>query len=93
MLGQGYQAIVRRLRHDDVDLVIKSPHPNPLLAWFGRRSIRREAEIYARLDGVAGVPKSYGLAAGEHLALEFVDGPTLRASAASLGNREQFFDR
>jgi len=42
--------------------VVKSPHPNPVLAWFGRRAIRREAAVYARLAGIAGVPRSFGLA-------------------------------
>ena len=85
--------MVRRLSSRAGELVVKSPHSNPLLAWFGRRAIRREALVYARLQGVDGVPRSFGLAAGEHLVLEHIDGPTLRESGAGLADRERFFDR
>ncbi len=70
-------------------LVVKSPHPNPVLSWLGRRAIRREAGIYARLNGIAGIPQSYGLADGRHLALEHISGSTLRQ--AELADRERFF--
>lgn len=39
------------------------------------------------------MPRSFGLAAAEHLALEHIDGPTLRQAAASLNDRERFFER
>ena len=83
--------MVRRLESPAGPLVVKSPHPNPLLAWFGRRAIRREARVYERLSGVPGVPQAHGLAAGDHLALGLVAGPTLRRAAGELGNREQYF--
>ena len=91
IVGHGYQAIVRRLQSADGELVVKSPHPNPLLAWFGRRAIRREARVYDQLRNVPGIPRSLGLADSEHLALEYVPGPTLRAAASSLADRERFF--
>ena len=84
---------MRQLTSSAGELVIKSPHPNPFLAWFGRRSIRREAEAYDRLGGVDGIPRSFGLAGAEHLVLEHVTGPTLRQAAANLKNRDRFFAR
>lgn len=93
VIGHGYQAIVRRIESSVGELVVKSPHPNPFLALFGRRAIRREARAYDRLHGVAGVPRSFGLAASEHLVLERVSGPTLRQAAAGLEDRARFFDR
>lgn len=93
MIGRGYQAVVRQLTSDVGELVVKSPHRNALLAWFGRRSIQREAEVYDCLDGVTGVPRSYGLADSEHLVLEHVAGPTLRTASAVLENRGRFFDQ
>lgn len=92
-IGHGYQAIVRRLDGEAAELVVKSPHPNPFLGWFGRRAILREAQVYERLSGIAGVPRSFGLAAASHLVLEHVEGPTLRQSAATLEDRERFFAR
>jgi predicted Ser/Thr protein kinase len=91
IVGHGYQAIVRRLGSDDGELVVKSPHPNRLLAWFGRRAIRREARVYDHLRNVPGVPRSFGLADSEHLVLEYVPGPTLRTAASELADRERFF--
>ena len=84
---------MRRLSGPSVELVVKSPHPNALLGWFGRRAIQHEAQVYERLGNIEGVPRSFGLAASAHLVLEHVDGTTLRQAAAGLENRERFFDR
>jgi serine/threonine protein kinase len=84
---------VRQLPSAAGELVVKSPHPNPFLAWFGRRAIRREARVYARLTGIPGVPASFGLARGDHLVLAHVEGSTLRQAAHTLENRERFFAR
>lgn len=84
---------MRQLSSSSGELVVKSPHPNGLLAWFGRRAIRREAGVYARLAGIPGVPACLGLARGDHLVLAHVSGPTLRKAAHSLGDRERFFAR
>ena len=52
--------------------------------------IRREYAVYRRLDGVAGVPRCFGLR-DDRLLLEFVDGRPLRLSADELPDRERFF--
>jgi predicted Ser/Thr protein kinase len=94
IIGQGYQAVVRRISSEFGEFVVKSPHPNnPLLALFGRRAISREALVYERLDGIQGIPRSFGLAASKHLVLEHVNGMTLRGAASALADRERFFDR
>jgi serine/threonine protein kinase len=93
VIGHGYQAIVRQLTSDVGELVVKSPHPNPFLGWFGRRAIQRESKAYERLLGIAGIPRSYGMADSKHLVLEHVRGPTLRIVAADLDDRESFFAR
>jgi hypothetical protein len=84
---------VRQLSSSSGELVVKSPHSNRFLAWFGRRAIRREASVYSRLAGIAGVPACFGLARGDHLVLAHVQGPMLRQAAHSLVNRERFFVR
>lgn len=73
--------------------MVKSPHSNPFLAWFGRSAIQREARIYQQLEGVPGVPASHGLANRDHLVLECIDGPTLRIAALELADRESFYSR
>lgn len=84
---------MRQLESRAGELVVKSPHPNPLLAWFGRRAIRREARVYDRLQGTSGVPRSFGLAASEHLVLERIPGSTLKRLPAELEDRDRFFAR
>jgi predicted Ser/Thr protein kinase len=91
VVGRGYQAVVRQLSSEAGDLVVKSPHPNSFLAWFGRRTIRREARAYERLAGIPGIPACFGLARAEHLVLAHVAGSTLRQ--AVLRDRERFFAR
>jgi serine/threonine protein kinase len=85
--------VVRQLSSAIGELVVKSPHPNAFLAAFGRRAIRREAGVYARLDDIAGIPRTFGLAGGEHLVLEHVAGPTLRQAVTGLEDAERFFAR
>jgi len=93
VIGHGYQAIVRELASPAGRLVIKSPHSNAFLAWFGNGAIRREAQVYDRLAGIPGIPRSYGLVSNRHLVLEHIDGPTLRSAASKLTDRERFFAR
>lgn len=82
---------MRRISSASGELVVKSPHPNPLLARLGRHAIRREARVYDRLQGIEGVPRSFGLARSEHLVLEHVEGPTLKQAQDDLVDRDRFF--
>ena len=42
--------------------------------WYGRWQIRREASIYRRLSGIAGVPRYYGRIGKNAMAIEFIQG-------------------
>lgn len=84
---------MRQVTSNVGELVVKSPHPNRFLAWFGRHTIQREAKAYERLNGITGIPRSFGMAGSKHLVLEHVPGPTLRVAAANLDDREAFFQR
>jgi len=42
--------------------------------WYGRWQIRREASIYRRLSGIAGVPRYYGRIGKNAMAIEYVEG-------------------
>jgi len=42
--------------------------------WYGRWQIRREASIYRRLSGIAGVPRYYGRIGKNAMAIEFIPG-------------------
>jgi serine/threonine protein kinase len=91
-LGSGYQASVHLYRTSAGDIVVKRPHRGPL-GFVWRWLLRREHAVYQRLDGIAGIPRSFGLVGGELLALEFVAGPSLREHEQRLADREAFFAR
>lgn len=91
-LGSGYQASVHLYRTSGGDVVVKQPHRGPL-GFVWRWLLRREHAVYERLEGIAGIPRSFGLVGGELLALEFVSGPSLREHEHRLADREAFFAR
>jgi serine/threonine protein kinase len=93
LLGRGYQASVYQYNTPAGALVVKSPHESRWLGWLWRYLIRREDSVYARLRGVPGVPRSFGLIDGRHLVLEHIAGPSLRQHEARLHDREQFFEQ
>lgn len=91
VLGSGYQAIVELYSTPAGEAVVKTPHPTGLLGPLFRRLLRREHAVYEKLAGVPGVPRTYGLIDGEHLALEYIAGPSLRAHERELADRAGFF--
>jgi len=89
-LGSGYQASVHRYRTSAGDVVVKQPHRTGLLSALWRWLLRREHAVYERLNGIVGIPRSFGLV-GDSLALEYVAGPSLRENEARLVDRDAFF--
>jgi len=93
LLGEGYQAQIRRISIPAGEVVVKSSRRNKIFTLLARRAIRREYAAYQRLAGIAGIPKLHGLIAGDQLVLEFIDGPPMRTQADSLADRDRFFAR
>jgi predicted Ser/Thr protein kinase len=89
-LGSGYQASVQVYETSSGAVVVKQPHAGGPLGSLWRSLLRREAAVYARLRGIAGIPRSFGLV-GDGLALEHIAGPSLREHEPQIGNREAFF--
>ena len=90
-LGSGYQASVHVYATSVGDVVVKTPHHGGPLAGLWRLLLRREQSVYARLGAIAGIPRSFGLVDGRHLALEYVAGPSLRDHEARIADRGAFF--
>jgi predicted Ser/Thr protein kinase len=88
-LGSGYQASVHLYETSAGSVVVKTPHRGPLGAIW-RSLLRREAAVYARLGGIAGIPRSFG-AVGDGLALEHIAGPSLREHERQIADRDVFF--
>jgi predicted Ser/Thr protein kinase len=91
-LGSGYQASAHLYDTSAGAVVVKTPHRGALAALW-RALLRREHAVYRRLDRIAGIPRSFGLVGGEHLALEYIAGPSLREYEAQIEDREAFFAR
>lgn len=90
-LGSGYQASAHAYRTSAGDVVVKKPHRGGPLGWLWRALLRREQAVYERLEGIPGIPRSFGLVGNEYLALELVEGPSLREHEQRLADREAFF--
>jgi predicted Ser/Thr protein kinase len=89
LLGRGYQAAIYLWGSGDFRLVIKAA-----TGWWPLRLVRqwmlhREYRAYRLLEGVAGVPRCYGLLAGRYLVLEFVPGQPRHEAA--IADRPAFF--
>jgi len=91
VLGRGYQATVELYSTPEGDVVVKKAHGTGPLGPLYRHLLRREHAVYQQLAGVPGVPRTYGLIAGEHLALEYIPGPSLRSHERELADRAGFF--
>lgn len=90
-LGAGYQATVRLHEGPYGKLIVKSAVRKGLRSRAAKISIVREHAAYERLRGVEGVPASHGLVDGEHLVLDYIEGPSLRAYERQIRDRERFF--
>jgi predicted Ser/Thr protein kinase len=91
-LGSGYQASAQLYETSAGPIVVKQPHLGGPLGSLWRSLLRREAAVYARLRGIAGIPRSFGLV-GDGLALEHIAGPSLREHEPSIADREAFFTK
>lgn len=95
LLSSGYQGVVYKVPagpdHPGTEhLIVKQAMGSAPVRAFRRWMIRREYRVYQRLEGVAGVPRCFGLH-GDSLLLEFIDGEPLRLSAGELQDRDGFF--
>ena len=91
VLGSGYQAIVELYSTPAGPVVVKKAHGSGPFGALYRHLLRREHAVYEQLAGVPGVPRTYGLVDDEHLALEYIAGPSLRTHERELKDRAGFF--
>ena len=89
----GYQASIRIYQGPAGDFAIKEPSGSWLRGTISRAAIRREADVYRRLQGIPGIPTCFGCLDDRYLVLEHVPGDTLQALQDELANRDKFFKR
>ena len=87
----GYQASIRIYQGPAGDFAIKVPSGWGLLRTLSKTAIRRESDIYRRLQGIPGIPTCFGCLDDRYLVLEHIPGDTLHALENELMNREKFF--
>ncbi|RMF74454.1 MAG: hypothetical protein D6738_06300 [Acidobacteria bacterium] len=75
------KAEIRAERRAGIDVIVKdyAARPWPIRAFYGRPTLRREARVYGRLAGVAGIPRCLGLEGRDALVIERVPGRPLSA--------------
>ena len=88
--SNGYQGQVYLYKGKTQQLILKAPKQGGVFGPIGRAMIRREYKVYARLSGVCGVPKCYGILDERYLVLEFIDGVSIRD--ATINNHKVFFE-
>ena len=92
LTNQGHQGIAFKVLVDGQSFLIKRTNK---IGFFTRRVsehfIQHEYKIYQRLEGIAGIPKCYGLSDDGSLILEYIDGDSYREKEYILENRDQFF--
>ena len=92
LTNQGHQGIAFKVLVDGQSFLIKRTNK---IGVFTRRVsehfIQHEYKIYQRLEGIADIPKCYGLSEDGSLILEYIDGDSYREKEYTLENRDQFF--
>ncbi|HEX5055936.1 MAG TPA: hypothetical protein VFX02_05510 [Gammaproteobacteria bacterium] len=91
VLSGGYQGTVLHYQEDEFRLVVKVPPRSPWQRPLLIRTLRHEYRVYQKLDGLAGVPRCYGLLDGCFLVLEYIDGHSLRGGGV-IADRARFFE-
>ncbi len=90
-LSNGYQGAVYLYESPFGPRIIKEALGSGLQYRVGRAMLNREFEAYRRLQGVAGVPRCFGLLDDRFLVLEFVKGEGLRHVHFDERQRDAFF--
>jgi predicted Ser/Thr protein kinase len=90
VLSGGYQGTVLYYGEGELRLVVKVPPSSPWQRPLLIQTLRHEYRVYRKLEGLAGVPRCYGLLDGRFLVLEYIDGLSLRDGA--IGDRVRFFE-
>jgi len=87
--GRGYQGSIHTGCAGGHKILVKSAAGNGITAWLNRWMLRREYDMYRRLEGISGIPHCYGFFLDRHLVLEHVDAQTMRQT--TITDRDAFF--
>ena len=92
LTNQGHQGIAFKVLVDGQSFLIKRTNKiGALTRHVSEYFIQHEYKIYQKLEGIAGIPKCYGLSDDGSLIIEYIDGNSYREKEYILENRDQFF--
>ena len=89
ILAVSNQGTILHYQRDGLDLIVKSAMGRGLVRKARARTLIREHQAYLRMDGLAGVPRCYGMIDGHYLVIEFIHGVSYRE--ATWANRDRWF--
>ena len=89
VLATSNQGTILLYRNVGVEFVVKAAMGTGAVRKARQATLVRECKAYARLRGLAGVPKCYGLVAQRYLVLEYVRGTPYRG--ARFEDRDAWF--
>jgi len=90
VLERSNQGTVLLYREDGREFVVKAAMGRGMALRTRQATLQREWRAYRSLEGVPGVPRCYGMAAGRYLVLEYVHGTPYRD--AEFADRDAWFD-
>ncbi len=91
LLSRGYQGEVYLTCSGAQRLVTKKAMGVFPVRIIREYMLRREYSIYQRLEGIAGVPRCFGLHDGKLLVLEYIESQSFRESGRPPKDRQRFF--
>jgi len=90
VLAVSNQGTVLHYQLEGQDLVVKTAMGKGLVRSARKRTLLREYQAYLRMEGIAGIPRCYGMLDERFLVIEFIRGTPYRD--ASWINRDRWFE-
>lgn len=91
ILATSNQGTLLLYQQSGLECVIKTAMGTGTLRRARQATLQREANAYARLDGLWGIPRCLGMVDERYLVLEYIAGTTYRD--AVIDDRQAWFDR
>jgi len=90
ILAVSNQGTVLHYQQDGLDLIVKTAMGKGLVRSARKRTLLREYRAYQRMEGLAGIPRCYGMLDERFLVIEFIRGMPYRN--ATWTDRDRWFE-
>ena len=89
VLAVSNQGTILHYCEDGVDLIVKTAMGRGAVRSLRERTLLREFAAYRRMEGLAGIPRCYGMIDARYLVIEFIRGTPYREARWS--DRDRWF--